>query len=847
MSEVLYQFVPFYFSSTIGLNVLCAAILLASSINQRRSHFKSLCIGCLVAIFYQYSTWQFHDSRDIETALSWLSIQTSTVLLVLPLFVIIFLQWSRQSYSQKWILGFAVVSAIFFVINLMSPYTLRFSGDVELIRYTLFSGEEVTRLAGTRSVYIAIFQMYAILTVLVLIWVATNLIKQKKYMLSGFLISTLVVQIFAAAASIMVDKGIIEMIYLGGIPVSMLNFIACVTVATSLEIKTKSLKKQAAKTAELESAFVSLAQGVSGVDSNQFYINSMVELQKLSKADLAYLCIYNRQEAQDTVKTRVVLYGGDIVDNFSYPVDMVPPELMDSDDIVTVKEGLAQKYPDLTLFTKMNASGFISAPMLNDEAQLEGAIVLIFKNPIKGDATFLRILEIFRSRTGSELKRDRLEKKMHQQAFFDYQTGLPNRFKLHELINKSYDNNKLNDTESALIVFDLKNFTDVNRQYGFENAEQALKELGSRLAAYSNDNIIACRAGGNKFAVLVNGLSKQVDGMLEVHWQAVHAMVRQPILVGNRTLSLDCRGGSVIFPLQIEANIEVIRCAEIALNQAKRDNAEALCRFDVSILEAIDRKTKVEQLLSQAIKNEVELFAVYQPKVDANGKLIGAEALARWISDELGFVSPDEFIASAERSGMIDKLGMWMVRTVCQQIVKWKQKGFNIPSRIAINVSSIQLIDDDFVDNIIREVRSHGVKPQQLEIELTESGLLTNIEDCIVKLEQLRRAGFTVALDDFGTGYSSLSYLKDLPLDVLKIDRSFVNSLNAENSAELARAIITIGKHMSMDIVAEGVEEIDQVTMLNDMGCNIFQGYYFAKPMKSDELFDWATDEAQSA
>ncbi|MBF7074175.1 EAL domain-containing protein [Glaciecola sp. MH2013] len=846
MTQELYQFVPFYFSATIGLNALCAAILLASSLNQNRPHFKSLCVGCFVGIFYQYSTWQFHDSKDIETALEWLSIQTSTVILVLPLYVIIFLQWSRQSYSSKWIIAFTILSAVFFTINVMSPYTLRFSDNVEMVRYILFSGEEVTRLTGTRSIFIVMFQFYAIGTLTVLIWVAAGLIKKKKFLLSSFLILTLIAQVAVALSSIFVDKGMIEMIYLGGVPVTILNFIACVTVATSLEIKTKSLKLQIGKREELESVFASLAEGVSGGDSDQFYVNSMVQLQKLSQADLAYLCIYNKKQEEDIVKTRVVLFDGQMVDNFSYPVEMVPTELMDSDDIIIVKQDLAQQYPHLTLFTKLNASGFISAPMLNEEGQLEGAIVLLFKRALKDDPTFTKILEIFRARTGAELKRDRLEKQMHQQAFFDYQTGLPNRFRLHELINKSYDQSKLDNTESALIVFDLKNFTDVNRQYGFENAELALQALGKRLKAYSNNNIQACRAGGNKFAIIISSMSSQVDGMIDVHWQAIHALVKQPIKLDSRTVTLDCRGGLVVFPMQIQANIEVIRCAEIALNQAKRENVESLCRFDASILEEIDRKTKIESLLAQAIKNEVELFAVYQPKVDANGKLIGAEALCRWISDEVGFVSPDEFIASAERSGLIDKLGMWMVRTVCKQIVHWQDKGFIIPSRIAINVSAIQLIADDFVEKLVAEVKSHNVKPKQIEIELTESGLLTNIEDCIVKLQKLRDAGFTVALDDFGTGYSSLSYLKDLPLDVLKIDRSFVNSLNTENSAELARAIITIGKHMSMDIVAEGVEELEQVDMLTGMGCNIFQGYYFAKPMKSDELLEWAQAENAS-
>lgn len=814
--------------------------MLTSSINRNKPHFKSLCVGCFVAIAYQYITWQYHDSNTLTEGIAWLSLQTSVMLMVLPLYVIVFLQWSRQKYSWKWVVGLSSVSVVFFIINLSSDYSLRFSGDVSLVKYTLFSGEEASRLIGERSVYIKLLQVYAVAVLAVLIWIAARLVKQKQYVLSVILITTLCIQIGVAVTTIFIDSGMFNFIYMGGLPATILNFVACVTVAMSLELKTKTLKNQVRIRQNLESVLASLAQDGGQKDSHEFFVNSMQQLQHLSKADMAYLCLHSEEDGVEIITTTVVFLNDKQITNFAYELASVPEALVSFEELIFIEKDVASTYPDIELFQTVKAQSFINAPMLNDDGNLEGSIVLLWTQPLRKHRTYFQTLEIFRSRMAAELKRNRLEKQMHQMAYYDYQTGLPNLIKLHEIINTCYDQDVQKNTQSALLVLDLKRFTEVNRQYGFENAERAIKELGERLKNYANADIVTGRIGGNKFAMLLKNASHNVEGLLNLHWEALLGLIKAPIEVGSRTISLDCNAGAVIFPLLLEVNIETVRCAEIALSQAKQDTQSSMRLFDVSILEEIDRKAKVEKLLQRALECNSEMFAVYQPKVNATGVLIGAEALARWINKDLGFVSPDEFISVAEKAGLIGKLGLWMVETVCKQINEWKAEGFNMPGRIAINVSALQLSDDNFVNALTCLVDEYDVHPSQLEIELTESGLLTNLGKSISRLQQLREAGFTIALDDFGTGYSSLSYLKDLPLDVLKIDRSFVNSLDAKNAAELARSIIAIGQHMSMGIVAEGVEELAQVTALNSMGCNIFQGYYFAKPMKADDFLVWA-------
>jgi diguanylate cyclase (GGDEF)-like protein len=839
------SFVPFYFSATMGINLLCSAFLVASGIINRRPVFKALFVGCIVALVYQYATWQYHDAQTLESAIYWLHLQTSIVILALPLFYFIYVNWSRVELSRLWMGFFCLGSFVFLVIHLFSDYTLRFTGNVELVQYTLFSGETASRVAGTQGYATFAFQAYAICILIGLMHVVTTLIKRRQGIVASILIFTLIVQVTAAVMSSFVDAGKLNFILMGGLPFTILNFLACIAISASLESKTLSLRRQIDKRENLEAVLSSLATGVSSNTSDTFYIQMMQELEKICRASTAYLAILYEDTSEPYVETKAVVAKGKVMPSFSYKLKDLPAELVDYNNTIFIEKGVQKKFPSIAIFKQMNAQGYICCPMKNDEGGTEGCLVMFFKHSIKKDPMRDQIVNIFTSRAGAEIRRNRLEAKAVKMAYFDYQTQLPNLTKMHELIKEAHQSNELTGNQSALVVVDINKFAEVNRQFGFENAEAAIQKLGERLAEYSkDDDITIARSGGDEFTMLIHKTGNNAEGLVNIHWEAVNRLITKRIMLKDRSLNLSCCGGAVVFPKQVSKHIEVMRCAETALDQAKRDKANMLRMFDESILEEIDRKQKIEKLLEQAIKNKDELFAVYQPKVDHKGNLIGAEALARWINKELGFVSPVEFIDVAESAGLIDDFGYWMVDTVCAQINTWRDAGFEVPSRIAINFSSLQLVKADFVLNLVNAVKAHNINPAQIEIELTESGLLTNIEECIAKLNSLRDVGFTIALDDFGTGYSSLSYLKDLPLDVLKIDRSFVNDLDANSTSDLARSIIDIGHNMSLDIVAEGVEEKKQVSTLNKMGCEIFQGYYFAKPMSSEDFLAWANEAA---
>ncbi|MFC4700492.1 putative bifunctional diguanylate cyclase/phosphodiesterase [Glaciecola siphonariae] len=837
------EIISFYFSASIGINALCAAVLLSSGLKEQRGLFKALFFTCLISIASQYATWQYHSAIDLASALYWLRMQTSLVILGLPTFCMAFVIWSRQKIPNwaTWLLW--LVGIGFCIFNMLAEHTLRFSGDVELIRYTLFNGEQASRLIGSRSLGIQFYLIYGIAVLLVLVGLSAKLLRVKRYTLGALLISILLLQLITALMSAKIDNGELNMIYLGGLPFTVLNFVACISISASLNRKSKSLRQEIDARGNLEMVLSGIAKGALSKHGTEFFAQMMKELQKLSGCKVAYISLFNEHDAYIT--TTVVMHENRMLDNYTYRLSDVPQELVSTDKCLLLHDDFAAKYPQIEYFKMAKAKSYLNAPMTDKNGKPMGNIVMLFDQKVSDELTLLQTMDIFRSRAAAEIQRNMLESQLHKMAYFDYQTQLPNITKLHEKIAAAFDASTQSDNQSILIVFDLNHFNEINQDYGFEAAEACIRELGNRLSSYANKDIFIARSGGDEFSVLIEEVAMLADGIARLHWDAIRAKVEQEFCVEGRVIKLSASAGAVIFPEQINKAHEVKRCAEIALAKAKHSRGDTLEVFDVTLLEENNRKRAIESLLHQAIEQDKELFPVYQPKVDAQGRLIGAEVLCRWISAEVGFVPPDEFIAMAENSGSINKLGFWMVRKVCEHLHDWQKRGLTIPSRVAINVSAVQLVQKDFVEDFIAILDHYEISPAQVEIELTESGLLTNIDGCIEKLNALRETGLTIALDDFGTGYSSLSYLKDLPLDVLKIDRSFVNVIEEKKASELARSIITIAHHMSLDVVAEGVEEPSQVNTLAHMGCAIFQGYHFAKPMKADEFYQWAIDNAK--
>ncbi len=416
---------------------------------------------------------------------------------------------------------------------------------------------------------------------------------------------------------------------------------------------------------------------------------------------------------------------------------------------------------------------------------------------------------------------------------FDDLTGLPNQKQFRDELAKHIDISKARNRVFAVMCLGLDAFVNVNQLYGMETGNAVLKEVAVRLERLYRDDDICCRFVGDSFLVLfadvkssdsVTDLIKKTQGSFEV-----------PFLVDDHHFKVSASGGIVIFPTDGSNPDQLIEKSESAMHIAKRAGKNVFRLFDRHRQKQLENRLQLEKELSGALdKNELSL--VFQPKVDIEGKIVGSEALIRWFNPTLGSVKPGTFIPIAEKSHLIIPIGHYVFAESCRHAVKWAEKGIE-PIRVTVNVSAAQFSQPDFTDSLQHVIELSGADPQWLGIEITETGIMRNESECVKKLETIKDMGLTVSIDDFGIGYSSLKRLGDYPLDTLKIDKSFVYDLpESETNATIVRTIAYLAHNLGYNIVAEGVENTQQIEFLKSIGCETFQGFYYYKPLSVFEF-----------
>lgn len=828
------------FSASIALNVMAAILVITKgNRNNHRYPFFSLINLAIATILYQVFAWLYHSSDTVNDALFWLRWLTAATLYALPTFFYIFALWSRQRNINFWFWFATAVSAILFIINLFSPHTLRFSNIEAMQFFELFGGSSVSALKGQQS---TVFYLYFAYSSCILLWAIYRLFllyKMHKYTIASFLTAYLVLQVTAAYIGPLVDYGNGQSIYVAGFSLTFLLMMISVNIAFRANLQSRALVGQISRRMQIEKALALLAEGVSSSNNKSFYNEMVLSLQKLFNVNMAFIGIYSKNNDKEKITTIAAVQKSELIENFEYMLADTPCSDVREQKICLVKQGVSKLYPDDKMLTDGGFESYLALPIYDDKGETLGIVALLHDTPIDPPEELINTLQVFASRASAELIRDKVEKALLQLAYIDQTTQLPNRAKLFESINRAYEENYATQKQAVLMLFDLDKFKEVNRVYGYDIAEQVLITIGKRFINYTSINVFIARNGGNEFAVLVTNLAVNSKSVISVQWEAVRAIIRQPIVIGQRTIKVDCSMGAVTFPEQVEKQYELIRSAESALQQAKSSGRGQYRIFDPIIQQQLDEKVQLERLLKQAINTDSQLQLYFQPQTDKDGSLIGAEVLMRWIHPEKGFISPLTFIAIAEESGLIHSLGNWIIRNVFKQIANWREKEKAIPPQISINVSALQLSDENFAGNIVAFAEEYSVDSTMIMLEITESGILANIEQAILMLNQLRELGFKIALDDFGTGYSSLSYLKELPLDEIKIDKSFVDEIHLPSSKALVESIIAIGKHMNLQVIAEGTESLEQVEQLANMNCSKFQGYYFSKPLPANEFIVW--------
>ncbi|MGL4848788.1 MAG: sensor domain-containing protein [Clostridium sp.] len=426
------------------------------------------------------------------------------------------------------------------------------------------------------------------------------------------------------------------------------------------------------------------------------------------------------------------------------------------------------------------------------------------------------------------------EEKINFIRYYDEITGIPNRRMFKEKVSEIIDDARRDYRNLAIIFIDLDNFKYINDTYGHEVGDKVLKYIAETLGMLQTKNSFIARFGGDEFVIVVD----KIESFDELEKQ-----LSEIILKCNTSCSIDEKDiycsvsiGVSIFGKDGMSLENLMKSADLAMYTAKESGKNRYAFFNDEILKKINRELEIKEGLRKAMLNK-ELYGVLQPKyLSKSEKIIGFEYLVRWKSKSLGFVPPMEFIKIAENTGQIVQIGKYIIRDairMCKMLTEYINEDF----KIAINLSEVQLKDPGIVDFIKNEIKVTGVNPKNLELEITESIIMESAEKNISILKRLKEIGVTIALDDFGTGYSSLSYLRVLPIDILKIDKSFIDYINKDKKSEyIIETIIELSHCFNFLVVAEGVEERDQFEYLKKNKCDIIQGYYFSKPLEFNDV-----------
>jgi diguanylate cyclase (GGDEF)-like protein/PAS domain S-box-containing protein len=431
--------------------------------------------------------------------------------------------------------------------------------------------------------------------------------------------------------------------------------------------------------------------------------------------------------------------------------------------------------------------------------------------------------------------RKEAEEKLLHDAFYDVLTELPNKKLFLDRLQATLARGKRHkDYYIGVIYVDIDRLNVINESLGHETGDQVVKIIGERLQECIRNGDTLARISGDAFGAILDDLSDFSDASYVV--KRMQQEISKPITLNNRNLLVTSSIGISINTTGEETPEELLRFANIAMNNVKREGRNSYRKYQNEMDERAKQRLEMENRLFQAIKND-ELFVVYQPQVNSlNGDIIGFEALLRWNNPQLGLVSPVQFIPLAEESGIIIQLGEWTLNRACRDIHDWNKK-FGRDFKVSVNFSPRQFQQTNVVQYIDTVLNRFQLESKCIEVEITESTVMQNIDDTIAKLNQLKEKGILLSIDDFGTGYSSLSYLKQLPLDVLKIDKSFVQSIPRDsNNMAIVNAIISLAKSLDLNLIAEGVETFEQLSYLKANNCNIIQGFYFSKPLGKQEM-----------
>ena len=458
-------------------------------------------------------------------------------------------------------------------------------------------------------------------------------------------------------------------------------------------------------------------------------------------------------------------------------------------------------------------------------------------SPLRRNGTVEGVIEVLRDvteRVRAEAQAKEKDERLNYLAFHDSLTHLPNRALFYDRLQHALAKARRSGKKSALLYLDLDLFKKINDSLGHQAGDRVLCEVARRIRRIVRKADTVARLGGDDFVIIL----EEVDGVSRITRvaQKIREVLSEVVFVGDHRLYVSASIGISLFPDDGQDVERLLRAAEMAMYRAKEEGRNGYQLYQEKMNSRAQEMLLMESHLREALEKE-QLVLHYQPQVVlSTGRHVGAEALLRWEHPERGLIGPDQFIPLAEETGLIVPIGEWVIRNACRQLKRWMDRGLP-PMLIAVNVSARQFRQSNIIQLVSDILLETGLPPELLELEITESTIMNDVEAAIVTMENLNSLGVKIAIDDFGTGYSSLAYLKKFPIQKLKVDRTFVRDISCDpNDAGIVSAIIAMAHTLNLEVVAEGIETLDHLQFLQKTGCEVGQGYLFSRPVPQEEF-----------
>jgi diguanylate cyclase (GGDEF)-like protein/PAS domain S-box-containing protein len=545
------------------------------------------------------------------------------------------------------------------------------------------------------------------------------------------------------------------------------------------------------------------------------------------------------------VNSLLTIIDEQVIEGFNYAIRGTPCDKVVKQGSRLFPQGVQDLFPEDRDLVLLDIQGYAGSPIRDRKGVVIGIVWVGSRRPLFMTPDWMSVVDIIAASISAEIERMRAMDKLEYQATYDALTDLPNRRLLIDRLSQAQSRCRRHNHNGAVLFMDLDHFKTINDSLGHNVGDLLLQQVANRLTSQIRDEDTASRLGGDEFIVLFTELNSKPQMAAQQARQGarkIQKALSKPYTISEHELHITPSIGIVIFPMENENADDILKYADTAMYRAKEEGRNTIRFFLPGMQDAAEQQLRLQNDLRHALIND-ELALYFQPQLNLEGNLVSAEALLRWLHPQHGLVEPDTFVPVAEESGQILQISEWVLKEALARARDWVEISHD-PVCISLNISAVHFHQVGFADQIQQILEESGVNPSHLTLEIHEGTLVENFEEATEKVLQLKKLGVRFSIDCFGIGYASIAYIRRLPVDQLKIDRSFIRDIISDpKDANLVETIITMAKMMEIEVVAIGVESDAQMKFLRDKGCKIFQGYYFSHPLPVDQFLNYLSKE----